>query len=251
MIAVIAVAVIYGSIKAAALIRGPVPAFGPLTVFLTIWPGVRTEPFAGRRRPDLDALRLVVQGALTALLGAGCWVALAATADRLPRGVVGWLGVFVILLTLHLGLSDVVSGGLRLAGYPVRRLFRGPLASRSLREFWSSRWNAAFVEMNQVFLMPVLRKRLGRWAYPAAFVVSGLLHEVAISLPVGRGFGGPTLYFAIHAGASLAEQRLGVRRWPVWLGRLWTWALVLLPLPLLFHTAFRDTLIVPLFGGAR
>lgn len=121
---VIAVVVIYGSVKAVALVRGPVPASGALALFLTIWPGVRTEPFTLRQRPDPDGLRVVAQGAATALLGLACWVALAHAAAGLPRGVVGWLGVFVVLLTLHLGLSDVVSGGLRWAGYPVRRLFR-------------------------------------------------------------------------------------------------------------------------------
>jgi alginate O-acetyltransferase complex protein AlgI len=250
-IVVIAVVVIYGSVKAVALVRGPVPASGALALFLTIWPGVRTEPFTLRQRPDPDGLRVVAQGAATALLGLACWVALAHAAAGLPRGVVGWLGVFVVLLTLHLGLSDVVSGGLRWAGYPVRRLFRSPLASRSLREFWSSRWNSAFVEMNQVIIMPVLRRRLGRWAVPATFLVSGLLHEVAISLPGGQGFGRPTLYFALHAAATVGERRIGVHRWPGWLARLWTWALVLVPLPLLFHSAFRDALILPMFGVTR
>jgi hypothetical protein len=32
-------------------------------------------------------------------------------------------------------------------------------------------------------------------AHLAAFAVSGLLHELAISLPVGAGYGGPTAYF--------------------------------------------------------
>jgi alginate O-acetyltransferase complex protein AlgI len=181
-------------------------------------------------------------------LGAVAWVLLA-TAD-LPAGVRGWLGVFVILATVHLGLCDVLSGTLRFAGYPVRRLFVDPLASRTLREFWSLRWNTAFVELNQVVFMPWLRAHLGRGAYAGAFVLSGLLHELAISLPVRAGFGLPTVYFALQALATGAEHRLRVRRWPAPLGRLWTWAWLLLPLPLLFHRAFRDALVLPLFGGS-
>jgi hypothetical protein len=83
-----------------------------------------------------------------------------------------------------------------------------------------------------------------------AFVVSGLLHELAISLPVRAGFGLPTLYFAIHALATSLEPRLRVRRWPSLPARAWTWLLVLAPLPLLFHRAFRDALVLPLFGGS-
>jgi alginate O-acetyltransferase complex protein AlgI len=247
-IAVITIIVVYVGVKAFALVRAPVPATGPLILFLTIWPGVRTEPFAAQRRPDRSSTRLILRGAATATVGVACWVGLADAAEMLPRKLVSWLGVFVVLLTLHLGLSDVVSGGLQRAGYPVRRLFRSPLASRSLREFWSSRWNLAFVEMNQTIVLPAIRPLLGRLAFPATFLISGLLHELAISLPVGRGFGLPTLYFLLHAVATTGEQRLGVHRWSGWLARSWTWTLVLVPLPLLFHTAFRDALVLPLFG---
>jgi alginate O-acetyltransferase complex protein AlgI len=164
--------------------------------------------------------------------------------------VVGWLGIAVILITFHLGLSDVVTGSLRWSGYPVRRLFADPLTSRSLGEFWTTRWNVAFVEMNQVVVVPFLRRFLGRYARAGAFVVSGLLHELAISLPVRAGFGLPTLYFAIHALATGLEPRLRVRRWPSLPARVWTWSLVLAPLPLLFHGPFRDALVLPLFGGS-
>jgi Membrane bound O-acyl transferase family len=247
------VIVIYTGVKIIGVRRGPLLAGRPLLLFLTIWPGVRTEPFATRRRPDPAAGCLIGQGAAVAALGATAWAGLLTTGQRLPPGLAGWLGVFVILLTFHCGLSDVVSGGLRRAGYPVRRLFCDPLASRSLREFWGSRWNTAFVEMNRVIVLPWLRPRLGRTAYPAAFLLSGLLHELAISLPVRTGFGLPTAYFALHAVATSVEHPLRVARWPRWLARLWTWALVLVPLPLLFHRAFRDALVLPLFnaGAAR
>ena len=44
------------------------------------------------------------------------------------------------------------------------------------------RWNHAFVQMNQVVFMPLLRRWFGRHAVAAAFLLSGLLHELAISL---------------------------------------------------------------------
>jgi alginate O-acetyltransferase complex protein AlgI len=248
VIALIIVLVIYVVVKAVGVARGPLPPAGSLALYLVIWPGVRTDPFALRRDADRGAARLIGQGAAVAAAGSLGWWLLAATGDRLPPGLAGWLGVAVLLTTFHCGLSDVVSGGLRRAGYPVRRLFRDPLASRSLREFWSSRWNVAFVEMNQVVFLPWLRRHLGRAAHAAVFVLSGLLHELAISLPVRAGFGLPTAYFLLHAVATHVERRLGVARWPGWAGRLWTWALVVLPLPLLFHRAFRDAVVLPLFG---
>ena len=247
MIALIVVLAIYAGVKAVGVTRGPRPPAGSLALFLVVWPGVRTEPFARRGGRDVDAVRVMGQGAAVATAGALAWWLLVETGERLPRDLVGWAGVAVLLMTFHCGLSDVVSGGLRRAGYPVRRLFRDPLASRGLREFWSSRWNIAFVEMNQVVFLPWLRRHLGRAAHPAVFVLSGLLHELAISLPVGTGFGLPTAYFTLHAVATHVEQRLGVHRWPGWLARAWTWALLIGPLPLLFHRAFRDAVVLPLF----
>ncbi|GAA1781735.1 hypothetical protein GCM10009682_00030 [Luedemannella flava] len=112
---------------------------------------------------------------------------------------------------------------------------------------WLQPSSTAFVEMNHVVFAPLARRWFGRHAGVALFALSGLLHEAAISLPVMAGFGGPTTYFLLHAAAVRAEARLGVARWPRPLARLWTWGWVLVPLPLLFHTPFRDGLVVPLF----
>jgi alginate O-acetyltransferase complex protein AlgI len=59
------------------------------------------------------------------------------------------------------------------------------------------------------------------------------------------------LYFVLHATATGAEGRLRIARWRPWAARLWTWAWLLIPLPLLFHQAFRDALVLPLVGGTR
>jgi alginate O-acetyltransferase complex protein AlgI len=179
-------------------------------------------------------------------MGLAGGAALAAAAPYLDRDTVGWLGIAVVLTTIHLGFSDVLSGGLG-RRYPGPRLFADPVASRSLREFWSLRWNTAYVEMNRVIFAPFARRWFGRYANVALFALSGLLHETAISVPVMRGFGGPTTYFLLHAAAVHLEPRIGLVRWPRPLAGLWTWCWVLAPLPLLFHAPFRDALVVPLF----
>jgi hypothetical protein len=200
-----------------------------------------TGLFAGTRPADLTR-----RGLLVMAVGLAGGAALAVAAPHLDRAVVGWLGIAAILTTVHLGFSDVLTGwfGRR---YPVSRLFADPLASRSLREFWSLRWNTAYVEMNRVVFGPLARRWFGRRANAGIFLISGLLHEAAISVPVLAGFGGPTAYFLLHAVAVHAEPRIGLARWPAPLARLWTWCWILAPLPLLFHTAFRDALVAPLF----
>jgi alginate O-acetyltransferase complex protein AlgI len=238
------VGALYAVIKVTAFVTADRRPAGRALVAYLSWPGVDPAPFTRTGRRSLRGW--MARGAIVMAGGLAAGVALAAAAPRLHPDAVGWLGIAVLLTTIHLGLSDVLSGwfGRR---YPVRRLFADPLASRSLREFWSLRWNTAYVEMNRVLFAPAARRWCGRHANTALFVLSGLLHEAAISLPVLRGFGGPTTYFVLHAAAVHLEPRIGLARWPGPLARLWTWCWVLAPLPLLFHAPFRDALVTPLF----
>jgi alginate O-acetyltransferase complex protein AlgI len=161
-----------------------------------------------------------------------------------------------ISLCLHFGLFNMVTGGWRAAGYDAGPLFRAPWASGSLREFWGKRWNIAYTEMMQEAVLRPIKRNQGlggtdnpvgpRAATAVIFLFSGLLHEVAISLPVQAGYGLPTAYFAIHGAATLFEQRvITPGTWPA---RIWTGLLVLLPLPLLFHPWFLRGIVWPLGG---
>jgi alginate O-acetyltransferase complex protein AlgI len=103
-----------------------------------------------------------------------------------------------------------------------------------------------------VFYRP-LQRWLGRGcATVLAFLGSGLLHELAISLPVKAGFGLPTIYFLLHGGLVLWENRLLKHGRPInrfdWVGRLWTLAWLALPLPILFHPWFLAGVVWPLIG---
>ena len=56
-------------------------------------------------------------------------------------------------------------------------------------DFWSRRWNLAFSEMTALGVYRPLSGNIGRKAATvAAFLASGLLHELAISLPVLAGY---------------------------------------------------------------
>ncbi len=82
-----------------------------------------------------------------------------------------------------------------------------------------------------------LTPRLGRAAsVVAAFLASGVLHELAISVPAGGGYGLPTLYFALHGALVATRAR----------GRAMTLLAVILPLPLLFHPPFLHAVVIPL-----
>jgi hypothetical protein len=174
----------------------------------------------------------------------------AGDADR-PRHL---LGAEPVHRTDPAGLGPgVMAGGWRLAGVECRPLFRAPLAAPSLRAFWGRRWNLAFAEMTALIVYRPVARRLGTGlATAAAFLFSGLLHELAISAPVRAGYGLPLLYFALHGLLALAEQRLeqhgmAVERWG-WLGHVWTLGGLALPLPILFHPYFLRGVVWPLIG---
>jgi alginate O-acetyltransferase complex protein AlgI len=160
-----------------------------------------------------------------------------------------------VSLVLHFGLLNVLAGMWRRVGADCKALFRAPLRSTSLTEFWGRRWNLAFSEMTAVGVFRPLREWVGtRGATVASFLFSGVLHELAISLPVKAGFGLPMLYFALHALAMWLEKSLATAGWAVdrraWLGRAWAAAWLILPLPLLFHAPFLRGCVAPLMGIA-
>lgn len=204
-----------------------------LLLFSYAWPGVDPRPFETREPdPAWKETRWFVLGFPTM---AGGLAALLINANTTQNT---FLALAAILTAVHLGFSDLLSSLHRLAGYKVPRLFDAPLKSRSLNEFWTRRWNGPFVEMNRILFRPLFPKK---HAVLPLFLISGALHELAISFPAGGGWGGPMAYFALHG----VLMRFNIK------SRLWTWFWLLAPLPLLFHAPFRHTLIEPLLHLLR
>jgi alginate O-acetyltransferase complex protein AlgI len=151
-------------------------------------------------------------------------------------------------LALHFGILSICAGIWRLVGYRTYYLFRKPFLSKSLREFWGKRWNLAFSEMTSIALYRPLRERFGKeFSLIAAFLFSGILHELAISLPVQKGYGLPMLYFLLQGTGQLLEPKIPLNN--ALLQYLWLAAWLILPLPLLFHCYFLQEIIWPIIGG--
>jgi hypothetical protein len=228
----------------------PRPTGASLLLWALVWPDPRPETFSARTAPPTDADREFLKGALCSLGGLALTVLLALTWPTLPAGPRSFAGLLALFMLLHLGAVRLLFAALRLGGWPVEPLFRDPLRSASLREFWGRRWNLAFVAMNQRLLRPL---------FPAGcppalvvlglFVISGLLHELAITYPSGAAFGGPLAYFALHGLGVLVEGALRLPARRPRLARACAWTLVLAPLPLLFPAAFRGAFIDPLFAA--
>jgi hypothetical protein len=156
-------------------------------------------------------------------------------------------------LILHFGLLGVSAGTWRLLGVHTYVLFKQPAKAMSLTEFWSKRWNLAFSEMTSIAIYRPLKGRMGSVAaLVLAFLFSGLLHELALSVPVHSGYGLPLLYFIIQSIIVLAERAFTVNKitflqHPVW-ARLWVFFWLILPMPLLFHEQFIKQIVWPLAG---
>ena len=213
-----------------------------LPVFLFAWPGVIPDSFE-KRLPGqmIEAQRFFGAWARMAAGGTSI-VLLSAYAPHLSDELLGLAGVAALLLTIHLGVGDLLPWLLRWAGFDVPLLFDRPWAAVSLTDFWGRRWNLAFVEMNRrLFLRPMYRCFGKPGSRFALFALSGMLHELAISFPAGAGWGLPFSYFLLHGVLVGAEERFRI------VNRAWTWFWLIAPAPWLFHEPFRRLLIVPFY----
>ncbi len=141
-----------------------VPLLGPLRflAFTLAWPGMRPELFVAKTAvPEGQTAALFRRGALQLALGALSLVAARALWDDNRSELLTTSLLLVgISLALHFGLLSLLAAGFRLAGIACEALFRAPLLSESLSEFWSRRWNIAFSEMTALVDLSAARGAL-------------------------------------------------------------------------------------------
>jgi Membrane bound O-acyl transferase family len=219
--------------------------------YLLLWPGMDAEEFfaADIQGPRSVAPREWMAPLLRTLAGAVLvWVAVRFIASRHPL-CAGWTGMLGIILFLHFGTFDLISAAWRSAGIRAIPIMRQPLKSQSLGEFWGKRWNLGFRKLSHALVFRPLQKRLG--IVPAtfgAFLASGLIHDLVISVPARAGYGLPTAYFLIQGCGVIAERsdrgkKLGLGRG----SRGWIWMafVTVAPLFILFHPWFVLRVILP------
>ncbi|MEK7952944.1 MBOAT family protein [Luteolibacter soli] len=207
-------------------------------VFAFLWFGMDPGSFQTRRR-GLEWKGDVALGLLLMMLG------------TLGAGIVwamGWRQILIMFVPMslgfHFGALRVLKGALRAAGFPVRTLFPNVLEARGIGDFWSKRWNVGYSQMMQRLVGRPVQKRWGETAgVMAVFVGSGLLHELAIALPVRPGLGLPTAYFTLHGLLTLLERKLGR---PI--GKIPALLAVMVPMGILFPPAFQHEVIARCLG---
>jgi hypothetical protein len=154
-----------------------------------------------------------------------------------------------LILLLHFGTFQIVALFWQSVGVKAERIMSEPLRSTSLGEFWGKRWNLGFRQLaHELIFRPLYRPLGADTAGFLVFGVSGVIHDLVISLPARAGYGLPTLYFLLQgAGVMVERSRFGKR---LGLGhgvRGWYFMTLFLVAPVfwLFHPWFVMRVILP------
>jgi predicted DCC family thiol-disulfide oxidoreductase YuxK len=216
--------------------------------YLFAWPGMNArgflEPDLARRSSRTTIMKSAAFATARILFGALLLFGVARHATTDPI-LAGWIGMAGIILVLHFGLFDFASIGWRALRVDAPPIMDAPLRSTSVAEFWGRRWNGAFNDLALGLVFRPTARQVGATAATvAAFAVSGLIHELVISLPAGAGFGLPTGYFLLQGLAILAQRKWAVLRGDI-SGWLFTMIVVAAPAYWLFHPPFVRRVILP------
>ncbi len=200
--------------------------------YLFLWPGVSSSGFRVRSSKVLeDTGERFLEHWLTFIAG----TILLGSSLYFGKGrslYLNYLALLSILLIVHMGLVEVLRDVLKLMGFAPNQMFNRPYMADSLKDFWSFRWNKAFVEMNKVFFVTPFKGLIGGSTLVLLiFIISGILHEIGISYTSGKDYGKPLIYFFIQGIGFLIESKFKLRR-------VGTILFVVLPFPLLFPPSF-------------
>jgi hypothetical protein len=237
-----------------ALNGGAAPGRRRALGYLLLWPGMDApaflagaEPVAGPRATEWTAAVLKTLFGLALI-----WLAARLAHPAAPL-LAGWLGMTGLIFVLHFGTFHLLALAWRTVGVDARPVMRNPVRSTSLAEFWGRRWNTAFHDLATRFTFRPLRPVAGpAGATLLAFLASGLIHELVISLPAGGGYGLPTAYFLLQGLGLLGERARGARRLGLgrgWRGRLVTLTVAAGPAFWLFPPVFVRQIILPMLGA--
>jgi len=163
---------------------------------------------------------------------------------------VWWLQSYLVVVPFWL-LLESLNGLCRVlwlfTGRLVPPINIRPWQAEHLADFWGHRWNRLVSDwLRQVVFVPLQRRP--QRALFCTFLVSGLLHELLVSVPMAIVYhqsvwGWFVGYFLFQYLAMRIERRLGLSRFG---RRILLWLVVLGPVPLVLN---RATLLIFHLGG--
>jgi len=217
--------------------------------YLLAWPGMDAESFLDAGRSvHAPASREWFAALGKTVLGAALFWGVARSVPG-PLLLRGWVGMLGLIFLLHFGSFHLAALMWRRLGVDARPIMAAPARSTSLSEFWGQRWNLGFRQLSYDLIFRPLQRPLGVGATAfLIFLVSGLVHELVISVPARGGYGLPTGYFLAQWLGTMAERSHAGRRMGLGKGvRGWLFmaACTAGPAFWLFHPPFVLRVIVP------
>jgi D-alanyl-lipoteichoic acid acyltransferase DltB (MBOAT superfamily) len=221
--------------------------------YLLLWPGMDASSFLVGTPVGKPGTREWFTAAAQTIAGAALIVCAWKTLSSVPGLLAGWIAMLGLVLFLHFGSFHVWALLWQRAGVDAEPIMRSPMKSVSLAEFWGRRWNIGFRQLSHDLVFEPCRQRIGLGpAILAAFLVSGLIHDLVISFPARGGYGLPTVYFLLQGFGVLLERSAVGRRLGLGAGaRGWVYVVLVAGAPaiFLFHPIFVRRVIIPFIAA--
>lgn len=156
-------------------------------------------------------------------------------------------GLAFAYATIEAGYAFASGALYRVLGFTTPRLHVWPIASQSIGELWGVRWARPISQwLRETCFRPLARRGHPMVGLLLGFVVSAIGH----AYPVFVAIGGPMAammfaFFLLQGLFVMLEVRLGASRWPRFVRRVWTVALMLATAPLFVEPALRVVLGLP------
>jgi alginate O-acetyltransferase complex protein AlgI len=253
------IVVLMASWKVASLLCLPPEAWARFTrlrlLAYCVWPGMQPTQFLKGQRTAPGAPVPTVRGFLLNLATGATlfWLVPRLLPAATPFPVRFWLGLVGLTFLGLIARFDFYALIFRAMGFAVEKLWDCPIAATSLGDFWGRRWNRLVSgALRDYIFYPLARRGGARVALLAVFVYSGFYHEF-LSFMARAGYGGPFLYFMLQYLGVAAENSRAARRLlreQPWLGRVWTAAVIIIPIRLILSPALVHDYLVPLLVQA-
>jgi hypothetical protein len=197
---------------------------------------------ARRCRPHLNTRQ-----ALETVAWAALWYVAFRAAANSPVSsltahyLVRWLCGLVWVMALFETIAHIISLSLTLVGVRIPILHDAPYKARSLREFWSVRWNKLIGRwLREHCYAPLARRGHHNIGVIASFLGSAVFHFYTVSVLLDvRWALLMAVLFLLQVPLLWIEDALRIRRRPVLVGRVWTLGLVTLVSPLFTEPVLR------------
>jgi hypothetical protein len=218
--------------------------------YLLLWPGMDADAFLdAKERVSPPGFSAWFSATVKTIFGVILLWVVARSVPPVQPILRGWVGMIGLILFFHFGTFQIVALIWRGFGVKAEPIMVAPLRSTSLGEFWGKRWNLGFRQLAHELIFRPLYRNIGVDAAGVlVFVVSGLIHDLVISVPARGGYGLPTLYFLLQGAGTSFERSQSGKRFELGHGmRGWCFMAAFLILPAfgLFHPWFVLRVILP------